>query len=180
MKSLYYYIGANPTVDLVIFNPEGKILVIKRGPDYPVCADMWALPGGFIDSHAQKGEVWRQDLETPETAALRETAEEANLMLKNVTIIPVGIYEGNQRDPRDNDVSWSKSHAFYYVIDAQTYEAQKDTIKAAAGEVADTDWKSPEELRATLMAFDHNKIIEDALVLYYAAQNNVSVPKKKF
>src|SRR5882724_9742612 len=109
--SAYRYLGPNPTVDLVIFNPEiTRILLIQRGKD--PCKDMWALPGGFQETAAKPGEIWTPGLETPANAALREAKEETGLELSIEPII-VGVYEGNARDPRDTDNAWSRSTAFF-------------------------------------------------------------------
>lgn len=168
MSNPYYYIGVNPTCDLIILNPENKILLIKRNANAPACPDQWALPGGFIDTTAKKGEVWIQNLETPKQAALRELKEETNLTLPdNIIILPIGVYEGNNRDPRDNPISWSKSHAFFAAIDAKTYLEQKGTIEPLS-DAAQTKWFSFDEVHQIKdqIAFDHIKIIEDAKLLY--------------
>jgi ADP-ribose pyrophosphatase YjhB (NUDIX family) len=163
MNNPYYYVGANPTVDLIILSPEGKILLAQRVDDSPACPGMWALPGGFVNTVAKKGEPWKAGSETPETAATREVEEETNLVLENVVIYPVGVYEGNHRDPRDNDISWSKSHAFFHAIDQQVFNEQKDNL-VGKDDVKKVDWFTIEEVLAMELAFDHKKIIVDALI----------------
>jgi ADP-ribose pyrophosphatase YjhB (NUDIX family) len=79
----YFYEGENPSVDLIIINPLNEILLIKRSSSAEACPGMLALPGGFIDSKAQSGSYWQEDLETPKMAALRELAEETNLEQKD-------------------------------------------------------------------------------------------------
>lgn len=170
MKNPYYYIGANPTCDLIIINPENKILLIKRSEKAAACPSQWALPGGFIDTNALPHTIWMAGKETPEEAALRELKEETNLELPLGQIVyPVGIYEGNKRDPRDNEISWSKSHAFLSFIDEETYLAQKDKI-VGLDDAEDADWKTFEEIKTMNIAFDHLKIITDGLNQY--ALNN--------
>jgi len=129
MKNSYYFKGANPTVDLIVKNHLNEILLVKRKSTVEACPNMWALPGGFIDTEASKGEVWKEGFETSEQASLRELLEETNLKLDNPILSFVGIFEGNFRDPRDNEISWSKSHAFYYEIDKNVFESQKNNLK---------------------------------------------------
>lgn len=169
MKKLYYW-GANPTVDLVIINHENKILLIKRSEKSEACPSMWALPGGFVDSLTdpsvdKKDRKFIEGAETPEQAALREVKEETNLTLENVVISPVGIYEGNNRDPRDTEQAWSKSHAFFYRIPQEVFEAQKEHIRGL-DDAEDVDWVSMDEIKNMQLAFDHNTIINDSLNLY--------------
>ena len=169
MKKLYFE-GPNPTVDLVILNHEGKILLIQRSKTAEACPSMWALPGGFIDSMPQAeathiNKKFIEGAETPEQAAIREVKEETNLNLGNVSILPVGIYEGNQRDPRDREDSWSKSHAFFYQIPQSIFEEQKNHIRGM-DDAEDVKWVTLQELKEMTLAFDHASIINDSLSLY--------------
>jgi ADP-ribose pyrophosphatase YjhB (NUDIX family) len=169
MSNKYYYKGPNPTVDLIIVNPEGKILLIQReelSPDFPdmVCAGMWAIPGGFVDADPsiKKGDFFKYGEETTDQAAVRELQEETNFTLVNPKLIFIGEYEGNNRDPRDSEEAWSKSHAYIYVIPEEIYKEQKDKIQALS-DAKEYGWKSPEEIEALDMAFDHKQIIRDGL-----------------
>lgn len=179
----YYYLGVNPTVDLVIINHLNEVLMVKRNKNSDACPGMWALPGGFINTEAKPPTQWEAGAELPEVAAKREVKEETNLDLKSVVVEPVGIYEGNNRDPRDNPVSWSKSHAFFHRIDKETFESNKDTIKGM-DDVELTDWKSIPVLLSMDLAFDHKQILIDALTKYcpeLLTENTVdnnSMPKK--
>lgn len=168
MQKLYFE-GPNPTVDLIIFNHENKILLIKRSETSEACPSMWALPGGFIDSlpNTDQSQPKRfiEGAETPENAAIREVLEETNLKLLNVVILPIGIYEGGNRDPRDTKESWSKSHAFFYKIPKEVFEEQKENIRGL-DDAIDVDWKTFEEIKEMKLAFDHNLIINDAINLY--------------
>lgn len=161
----FYYEGENPTVDLFILNPENEVLLIRRSKTAVACADMMAFPGGFIDSEAGVGELWKSGLETPEAAAIRELAEETNLQLKHVKLELVGTYSGNNRDPRDNDLSWSKTYAFYYRIDKETYQAQKEFIRGM-DDADEARWVPLSEARKMKLAFDHNRILEEAIKKY--------------
>lgn len=167
-----YFLGANPTVDLVIINHEDKVLLIKRRETVEACPSMWALPGGFIDSldnpdidKNQKRFI--EGKETPEEAAIREVKEETNLTLNNVSILPVGIYEGNQRDPRDTEESWSKSHAFFYKIPKNIFENQQEHIRGL-DDAEDVDWYPIDKINHMQLAFDHNLIIKNAIELYHS------------
>lgn len=171
MTNSYYYKGANPTVDLLLISPENKILLVLRKKEVQACSDMWAIPGGFVNTNAKKNEEWAPGMEVPEQAALRELVEETgiagNLLDKN-RLKFTGIYEGNNRDPRDNPEAWSKSHAFSYTMNE--YERHIiDTVKNIhddfdLDDVADTKWFTLEEASNIKMAFDHNKIIADTIL----------------
>lgn len=158
----YYYMGVNPTVDLMILSPEQKILLIKRSKKSIACGNMWALPGGFINTKAKTGEVWKQDIETPEKAAIRELKEETNLNLTNPYLIFIDSFEGNNRDPRDNKKSWSKSYAFIHIIDEKVYEEQKNKLMGL-DDAEDVSWKSIKEISQQKLAFDHFDIINKGL-----------------
>lgn len=187
-KNPYYYIGANPTVDLVIMNHLDEILFVQRAEKSEACPLMLAFPGGFVDTTAKRNEVWLPGLETEEQAAKREVKEETNLDLKDVKVYHIGVYEGNNRDPRDNEVSWSKSNAFFYKMDEETFNKIKAIMKpddGVEGEIAKLDWKPALEALQTPLAFDHNKILIDCLQQYkpeileqFKTLNNAKVSNK--
>lgn len=159
----YYYLGENPTVDLIVVNPILEILMIRRKANSAACPGMLAFPGGFIDSDAPAGTYWREGLETPEVAAIRELAEETNLKLEKETeLISVGVYVGNNRDPRDSELSWSKSFAFLFRIDLETFNQQKNNIRGLDDAEA-AYWIPIKDLKNQALAFDHNTILENAL-----------------
>src|SRR5919199_1355629 len=95
----------------------------------------WALPGGFVEVG-----------ETVEEAADREAAEETGLAVEVARL--VGVYSDPERDPRGHNVSV----AFLARVLSGELAAASD-----AAEVAVMDPASVE------LAFDHSKIIEDAL-----------------
>jgi len=72
-----YYENPLPCAAAFVRNPEGKILLVKRGvePGY----GKWGLPSGFIEIE-----------ETPEMGCLRELEEETGLKGKIVKL--VGVY----------------------------------------------------------------------------------------
>lgn len=161
----YWYPGPNPTVDLVIVY-DNKILLIKRAKDSNSEPNKWAIPGGFIDTSAKKGEPFKMDRELPKQAALREVEEETGTKLTSTPNIKsrmreVGVYEGDQRDPRDSKDAWSRSHAFALKL------TDKDgvDIKSARGldDASEAHWFDVDDLPSEL-AFDHRRIIRDALI----------------
>ena len=151
----YWYTGVNPTVDMVIIK-NGKLLLILRGGE--VEHGKWALPGGFIDTPAKKGEPWIQGHETPLQAAIREVKEETGLDVDKISklIKPIGIYEGNNRDPRDTKESWSRSNAFGLILPNDI-----DSNVTAMDDAKDANWFDIKHL--PIIAFDHLKIIKDGL-----------------
>lgn len=167
--SALYYEGVNPTVDLVILNQDNKVLLIKRKDTVQACPSLWALPGGFIDSLPcvmdNNIKVFVSGAETAKEAAIREVKEETNLSLKDISISLVGIYEGNGRDPRDSESSWAQSHAFFYQIPEDIFQAQKNEIRGL-DDAEDVDWVDIATIKNMKLAFDHNVIIKDALNLY--------------
>ena len=175
MNNPYYYKGANPTVDLIIINPHNQILLIKRSDTSPACPGMWAIPGGFIDTDAKKNEYWKEGLETPELAAIREVKEETNLKLDNPELKFIGIFEGNNRDPRDNQESWSKSYAFIHVIPKDVYEEQKDKI-IGLDDASSAEWKNIDDIKNMKLAFDHSLILNEGLKIL---EGNKKKPKLK-
>ncbi len=160
----FYYEGVNPTVDLIVINPADEVLLIRRSKKSNACAGLMAFPGGFIDSEALQGENWKGGVETPKEAAVRELNEETNLKLNGVDLLFVGEYEGHKRDPRDNEISWSKTYAFLYRIDERTFNEQKDHIRGM-DDADEAKWVPLSEALAMKLAFDHSQILKDALYL---------------
>jgi 8-oxo-dGTP diphosphatase len=164
LKEHFWHPGPNPTVDVVVIK-DNHLLLIKRGEKSGVEAGKWALPGGFMDTKAHKGEPWVEGRETPKKAALRELKEETNLYISNIKdvsqrLVSVGVFEGKGRDPRDSERAWSKSHAFAIKLkssdnlDMGKIEGRDDAI--------DAKWFPLDSLPET--AFDHREIIFKALV----------------
>jgi 8-oxo-dGTP diphosphatase len=163
-KQPYWRPGSNPTVDLVLIN-KNKILLIKRGANASTEPNKWAIPGGFIDTTSKKGEPFRLDIEQPKEAAIREVSEETRLNLSHLKnlenrMVTVGVYEGDKRDPRDNEEAWSKSYVFALSL---TEEDNVDPNEAeGSDDASDAKWFDLNKLPRPL-AFDHEKIINDAL-----------------
>lgn len=124
------------TVDAVVFDREGRLLLIKRkGPPFK---GHYALPGGFVERD-----------ETVEAAAHRELKEETGVTAKSQRL--VGIYSQPGRDPRGHVISV----AFLMSVRTAIPKAADD---AAAATFVD-DWRSKK------LAFDHGKIVADAVKL---------------
>ena len=119
----------------VIIPSERGVVLIRRGTE--PFEGRWALPGGFVEAG-----------ETVEEAAYREAVEETGLAVEVARL--VGVYSDPERDPRGHNVSV----AFLARVLSGDLVAATD-----ASEVAVLDPSSVE------LAFDHRKIIEDALNL---------------
>jgi 8-oxo-dGTP diphosphatase len=120
------------TVDAII-PYKGKIVLIKRKNE--PYKDYYALPGGIVEYG-----------ESVESALRRETKEETGLDVEPYKL--VGVYSQPDRDPRGHFVSV----CFIALPKGGELKASSD-----AKEVALFDLDSIPKL-----AFDHNKMIEDA------------------
>lgn len=166
-KQPFHRPGANPTVDLVVKYNDGKstkVLLIKRGSNAKAEANKWALPGGFHDSNEPIGKHWKPGRETAEQAAIRELTEETGLYIANVKDLSsrlkkVGVFEGNNRDPRDNKEAWSKSTTF--TIELTPDDGVKIDSVSGKDDAQDAKWFDEDNLPE--LAFDHKKIITKAL-----------------
>ena len=178
MKNTYYYLGANPTVDAVLINllkSPPEILLIKR-EEKATEGNKWALPGGFHDSQSTKGTYWENNKENVLDALMRELHEETSLDIsqQKLKIINIGTYQGNNRDPRDNKISWSQSHAFLIKVDK---EIDLSVIKGKS-DAKEAKFFSIDKLPKNI-AFDHLKIITDGLKMLKLSIKNKSKLKNK-
>jgi 8-oxo-dGTP diphosphatase len=117
----------------VVIPAEEGVVLIRRGSE--PFEGQWALPGGFVELG-----------ETVEAAAVREVAEETGLAVELARL--VGVYSAPDRDPRGHNVSV----AFLARVLSGELSASTD-----AAEVSVLD------PRAVDLAFDHRRIIDDAL-----------------
>jgi 8-oxo-dGTP diphosphatase len=122
------------TVDCVVFDKADRLLLIRRAR--PPFKGRYALPGGFVDVG-----------ETVEAAALRELKEETGLEGRIVKLI--GVYSDPKRDPRGHTVSAA------FLVRARSTKVQGGDDAASAAFVA--------EWRGAKLAFDHDRIVADAL-----------------
>ena len=125
------------TVDAVILDREkNSIVLVKRGI-YPF-EGMWALPGGFVEYK-----------ETVENATIREAKEETGLDIEIERM--VGVYSDPERDPRGHTV-------------AVTFLCRRVGGELNAGDDA-ADAKEFKIKEMPEMAFDHRKMVDDAMTL---------------
>ncbi len=125
-------------VDAVVFTVmenELKVLLIKR-KKHPF-EGRFALPGGFV----------KED-ENLEAAAQRELTEETNV--KNIFLHQLGAYGDVERDPRGRIISIA-----YMAL------VRSDQPLKSSHDAAEAKWFSVYSLPQ--LAFDHRKIIDDAL-----------------
>jgi 8-oxo-dGTP diphosphatase len=120
--------------DTVVFDKHDRLLLIRR--KHAPFKGRYALPGGFVEYG-----------ETVEAAATRELREETGLKAKSQRLI--GVYSDPKRDPRGHTVAV----AYLMTVDAAAPKAGDDASSAAFVD----DW------RGKKLAFDHNKILSDAL-----------------
>jgi 8-oxo-dGTP diphosphatase len=143
MEGSYCYDYPRPavTVDIVLFDADGHILLIQRKSEpFEGC---WALPGGFLDKD-----------EALEDAAARELAEETGV--RGVLLRQVAAFGMPGRDPRGHTVSI----AFCAQLDERPpVQAGDDATKA--------DWFPAAALPA--MAFDHAEIVAAAVAAVEAS-----------
>ncbi|MBU4265611.1 MAG: NUDIX hydrolase [Candidatus Altiarchaeales archaeon] len=125
------------TVDAVILDREkNSIVLVKRGI-YPF-EGMWALPGGFVEYK-----------ETVENATIREAKEETGLDIEIERM--VGVYSDPERDPRGHTV-------------AVTFLCRRVGGELNAGDDA-AEAKEFKIKEMPEMAFDHRKMVDDAMTL---------------
>lgn len=115
---------------------EGRVLLVRRLKE--PFKSMWALPGGFVEIG-----------ETVEEAIKREMREETGLEVDVERLI--GVYSDPKRDPRGHVVSIA-------------FLLRKLGGELSAGDDAERVAFHPLE-RLPELAFDHERIIRDALKL---------------
>ena len=146
MPYTYKYPRPAVTADCVVITKEAdpKVLLIERGADpYKGC---WAFPGGFLNMD-----------ETTEQCAVRELEEETGMKIRKLQ--QIGAYSKVDRDPRGRTITV----AYLAVIDSPCEViGQDDAVKA--------QWFSLDALPK--LAFDHNEIMHDAIVIYREQNGN--------
>ena len=132
--------------DAAILYRRGLVLIRRDNPPFQGC---YALPGGFVEVG-----------ETVEAAAIREAREETGLEIELLGL--VGIYSDPARDPRGHVVS----AAFLARPTASSGELQAGS-DASSAEAFAIESLPP-------LAFDHERIIADALSLCARLQKDGS------
>jgi 8-oxo-dGTP diphosphatase len=124
------------SVDCVVVDPARGVLRVRR--KNPPFKGSFALPGGFVEIG-----------ETVEDAAKRELSEETGIKAADVTL--VGVYSNPDRDPRGHTCSVA------FLVSAENQEGKAGDDAEAVAWIKDFD--------GIEIAFDHRKIITDALNL---------------
>lgn len=124
------------TVDAVVFNGRGDLLLIERGGE--PFAGHWALPGGIVE-----------DNETIEDAVVRELQEETNAIWpEGFYLMLLKVYSAPGRDPRGPTISC----AFTAMV--------TDTVLVKGGDDArKAEWRT--DWDRIPLAFDHAQIATD-------------------
>lgn len=117
----------------IVIPDEGGRVLLIQRASDPY-GGSWALPGGFVDVG-----------ETVEEAAVREAKEETGLDVEILRM--VGVYSEPERDPRGHNVSVA-------------FLARAQGDPSAASDAADAAFLDPSTVE---LAFDHEKIVADAL-----------------
>lgn len=131
------------TADVVAFSvrPDSgfSVLLVRRGG--APYKGRWALPGGFVDEG-----------EDVERAARRELREETGVPARSMHLQQVGAYTAPRRDPRHRVVSvaWLTAVA-------------ADVEPVAGDDAAHAAWLPVAELEPRRLAFDHARILADAV-----------------
>jgi 8-oxo-dGTP diphosphatase len=125
------------TTDCVIFDPDARVLLIRRGR--PPFAGSYALPGGFVEIG-----------ETIEQACRREALEETGIKVEPLRL--VGVYSDPKRDPRGHTISV----AFGTVL-------PRAIVPRSSSDAASAEWVA--DWRSVELAFDHRHILADAETL---------------
>ena len=127
------YIPVTPLLTVdTVIVYDGKLVLIRR--KNPPFQGHFALPGGFVEVG-----------ETVETAAVREAKEETGLDVEIIKLL--GVYSKPSRDPRGHTVS-----VIFLTVGNGKLKAGSDA--------SDTGLFGIDEIPE--LAFDHNKIIENA------------------
>lgn len=132
------------TVDVVVFtirDDELHVLLVERGQE-PFRGD-WALPGGFV--------LPDEDLMT---AAFRELREETNVSVGGSYLEQLGSYGAPGRDPRMRVITVA-----YWAACAELEQPR------GGGDAAFSDLMPVAKIErgGIRLAFDHNRIVRDAV-----------------
>jgi ADP-ribose pyrophosphatase YjhB (NUDIX family) len=177
--------GVNPTVDLIVtrtVNGEQQVLLIRRGDNAQTEAGKLAFPGGFHDTNAKAGQPWTQGKETAKQAALRELKEETGLDLTqssmNLPMPEVGVFDSQERDPRNSTESWTSATVFRIDLPAD-FDIATDV--SGQDDAKEARWIPVSELNSIDRAqfgFDHANILETQGLKTVSTQETQEVDKQ--
>ncbi|MFW6014348.1 MAG: NUDIX domain-containing protein [Candidatus Nanoarchaeia archaeon] len=120
--------------DIIVLKENNILLIKRKNEPYK---SKYALPGGFVEKE-----------ERIEETTIRELWEETGIKVKEKDLGRIGVYSEPKRDPRGRVVSF-------------VFKVEIEVKKVKAGDDAeDANWFSLQNLPE--LAFDHEKIIEDA------------------
>lgn len=136
------------SADMVLFaeleEPTASVLLIRRGGK---TFHGWrALPGGHVETGRETGRE----------AALRETEEEVGIAVDPTggEVLLVGVYDKPGRDPRGLVVSVAYTATLPRRVEAR-----------AGDDASRADWAELRKLNPEALAFDHGRMVCDALAL---------------
>jgi ADP-ribose pyrophosphatase YjhB (NUDIX family) len=182
VKNPLRYSGNNPTSTTLItrmVDGELQVLMIKRA-DTAVEGGKWALPGGFVDTDAKKGNKWKPGKETPLEAAKREVAEETGMditELDDKQFKKVGTYKKDvNKDPRNTNTSWVLSYVFSVDVPMEMGDGV-----SGQDDAQDAKWFNVTELEAMApsdIAFNHADILIEEKLKTPVAEAQIEKEKK--
>ena len=126
-------------VDGIVIRDNEILLVRRKKKQFEPFEGYWAVPGGFVE----RGERLKDGV-------VREILEETGIKVTPGKII--GIYDDPKRDSRGHMVSV-----------AFLCSPKGGRLKPQPEEVSDVRFFPVPEIRKLKIAFDHRKIIRDAL-----------------
>jgi 8-oxo-dGTP diphosphatase len=160
MKSALTFERPLTTVDVAIFsvlNNALHVLLVRRPIERSEpFAGVWALPGGFVDIHADS------DLES---CAMRKLKEKSGVSAPYLE--QVGSWGDAQRDPR----GWSATHVYFALV------AADDLRLTAGGNASDAAWFEVDGSKVKeKLAFDHSELLRAAVSRLRSKVEYTSLP----
>jgi 8-oxo-dGTP diphosphatase len=135
------------TVDTVVFaiaDEQLQVLAVDRAEE----PRGWALPGGFVHHD--------EDLRD---AAVRELAEETDVDVAQLPLEQLGSYGAPGRDLR-----YAGPPAHARVVTVAWLAVLPETVAATGGsDAAEAQWRPVRDVLADGLAFDHDRILTDAV-----------------
>lgn len=109
---------------IVTRNPQGRLLMVQRGPRAKSHTGLWEFPGGALDLGEQV-----------KAAAMREVLEEAGYHVHDAQLFSIDEYHGD-------------SHWVNFNFAGQSDGKQVADFEQEIGKVSDIDWFDPNNLPA--------------------------------